>query len=85
MPCDTEQPIRVIDAMGQPCPMPLLMLKRALKQSDSARFLLKSSDPHSQQDVARYCQLHQYSCEASQISATEFHYVIDVAKPKASQ
>ena len=85
MLCDAEQPIIVIDAMGQPCPMPLLMLKRALKHSDSARFLLKSSDPHSQQDVARYCQLHQYSSEASQISATEFHYVIDVAKPKSSQ
>ena len=74
----------VIDAMGKPCPMPLLMLKRAIKTQLHTVFLLKSSDPHSQQDVARNCQLHQYGCEASQISATEFHYVIDVAKPKAS-
>ena len=77
MLCDAEQPIIVIDAMGQPCPMPLLMLKRALKQSDSARFLLKSSDPHSQTDVSRYCQLHQLKLESKKISDTEFHYLIE--------
>ena len=77
MLCDAEQPIIVIDAMGQPCPMPLLMLKRALKQSDSARFLLKSSDPHSQQDVTRYCQMHQLSCHLSKISHNEYHYLIE--------
>ncbi|MBF4521264.1 MAG: sulfurtransferase TusA family protein [Gammaproteobacteria bacterium] len=84
MLCDSVPPTTVIDAMGQPCPMPLLMLKRALKNSDAVLFLLKSSDPHSQQDVTRYCQLHQYQCTASQISANEFHYVIHVAKPDAS-
>ncbi len=33
----------IIDAMGQPCPMPLLMLKRALKKANAPRqYLLKS-------------------------------------------
>jgi len=41
----------VVDAMGKPCPMPLLMLKKALKQHAGQSFLLKSSDPHSQQDT----------------------------------
>ncbi|OZI92488.1 oxidoreductase, partial [Acinetobacter baumannii] len=37
-----------INALGQPCPMPLLMLKRELKKlSGKQLFLLKSSDPHS--------------------------------------
>ena len=68
----------IIDAMGQPCPMPLLMLKRALKKTSAGHFLLKSSDPHSQQDVSRYCQIHQYGCELTQISANEFHYFIEI-------
>lgn len=70
--------IIIIDAMGQPCPMPLLMLKRALKKTGAGHFLLKSSDPHSQQDVIRYCQIHQYGYELTQISAIEFHYLIEV-------
>ena len=67
----------IIDAMGKPCPMPLLMLKRALKVDQGKTFLLKSSDPHSQTDVTRYCQMHQLKYESQQISATEYHYLIE--------
>jgi tRNA 2-thiouridine synthesizing protein A len=56
---DLANTAMIIDAMGKPCPMPLLMLKRALKNKSDHLFLLKSSDPHSQQDVMRYCQMHQ--------------------------
>lgn len=67
----------IIDAMGKPCPMPLLMLKRALKNPSEHGFLLKSSDPHSALDVTRYCQIHQLKCQSTQISAQEFHYLIE--------
>ncbi|MDN5511805.1 sulfurtransferase TusA family protein [Acinetobacter sp.] len=67
----------IIDAMGKPCPMPLLMLKRAIKNKSGGIFLLKSSDPHSQQDVSRYCQMHQMSCQMSKISDSEYHYLIE--------
>jgi tRNA 2-thiouridine synthesizing protein A len=67
----------LIDAMGKPCPMPLLMLKRALKAGNQKTFLLKSSDPHSQTDVSRYCHLHQLKLEFKKISDTEFHYLIE--------
>ena len=73
---DVNQTLDIIDAMGKPCPMPLLMLKKALKKSSNQQFLLKSSDPHSQQDVLRYCQLHQLKCEVKCISNHEFHYII---------
>ncbi|MBJ9984543.1 sulfurtransferase TusA family protein [Acinetobacter sp. S40] len=66
-----------INAIGQPCPMPLLMLKRGLKKADQHQvFLLKSSDPHSEIDVIRYCQLHQLKCQLTRISDHEFHYLI---------
>ncbi|CAM4256147.1 sulfurtransferase TusA family protein [Acinetobacter pragensis] len=67
----------IIDAMGKPCPMPLLMLKKALKNNSGKIFLLKSSDPHSQQDVSRYCQLHALDCQQSKVSDYEYHYLIE--------
>lgn len=67
----------IIDAMGKPCPIPLLMLKRTLKNKSQCLFLLKSSDPHSQQDVMRYCQMHQLQCEMTKISDFEYHYLIE--------
>lgn len=67
-----------IDAMHKPCPMPLLMLKRELKKSqDHQVFLLKASDPHSELDILRYCQLHQISCQLTKVSNHEFHYLIE--------
>ncbi|WP_213064227.1 sulfurtransferase TusA family protein [Acinetobacter sp. LoGeW2-3] len=74
---DHADQIRTIDAMGKLCPMPLLMLKRALKSHPGETFLLKSSDPHSQIDVSRYCELNQLKYDMKQISDVEFHYVIE--------
>ncbi|QER39480.1 sulfurtransferase TusA family protein [Acinetobacter suaedae] len=68
----------IIDALGQPCPMPLLMLKRALKKSNGKKlYLLKSSDPHSEIDVTRYCQIKNLQCQTTKISENEFHYLIE--------
>ena len=67
----------IIDAMGKPCPMPLLMLKRAFKNNLERLFLLKSSDPHSQQDVLRYCQIHELKCDMIKISDFEYDYLIE--------
>ncbi len=72
-----EKSVITVDAMGKPCPMPLLMLKKALKNSPEQILLLKSSDPHSQQDVSRYCQIHQLNCEMNKISDCEYHYLIE--------
>ncbi|EOQ73369.1 oxidoreductase [Acinetobacter lactucae] len=67
-----------INALGQPCPMPLLMLKRELKKaSGKQQFLLKSSDPHSEIDVTRYCSLHHFMCQTTHVSEREFHYLIE--------
>lgn len=67
-----------IDVMGKPCPMPLLMLKRELKKAAPHQvFLLKSSDPHSEIDLFRYCQIHEIKCQLTKISEFEFHYLIE--------
>ena len=67
-----------IDAMGKPCPLPLLLLKKQLKLNAVPQtYLLKSSDPNSQLDIRRYCEIHNYTCNFTQISEQEFHYVIE--------
>ena len=68
----------LIDAMGKPCPLPLLLLKKSMKQNSAPQqFLLKASDPNSQIDIQRYCQLHKLTCAFKQVSDSEFHYVIE--------
>ena len=67
-----------IDALGKPCPMPLLLLKKQLKKTpDLKQYLLKASDPNSQIDIARYCHIHSYHFQLEKISASEFHYLIE--------
>lgn len=67
-----------IDSMGKPCPMPLLMLKKQLKKSNGKQLLLlKSSDPHSEVDITRYCEIHHISCQLTKVSVQEFHYLIE--------
>ncbi|ALH96378.1 sulfurtransferase TusA family protein [Acinetobacter equi] len=75
---DIDSSMNVIDAMGKPCPMPLLMLKRSLKNNQGKKILLKSSDPHSLQDISRYCEINHIKCESLKISEYEFHYIIEV-------
>lgn len=66
-----------IDAIGKPCPLPLLLLKKQLKKLQTQQnILLKASDPHSEIDILRYCELHQLTCQFTQISEHELHFLI---------
>jgi len=67
-----------INALNKPCPMPLLLLKKSMKQNSAPQqYLLMASDPNSQTDIQRYCTLHNFTCKLTQISASEFHYMIE--------
>lgn len=70
--------IVTIDAVGKPCPMPLLMLKRTLKSNSITESIIHliSSDQNSEIDIMRYCHLHQLNCILTSRSAKEFHYKI---------
>lgn len=67
-----------VNSLGQNCPMPLLLLKKAIKQhgTQNVQFIVKSSDVNSKVDLARYCQLHQLQCDLIFEQAQEFHYQI---------
>lgn len=65
----------VIDASGLPCPMPLLKLKQALHPLLAGQtVLLIASDPNSQTDILRFCQIagHQVQLLKQQQSHFEF-------------
>lgn len=67
-----------VNSIGQRCPMPLLLLKKAIKQHDlnQVQFLVKSSDNNSKVDLTRYCQMHQLQCNIIFDDGNEFHYQI---------
>ncbi|MCJ8146428.1 sulfurtransferase TusA family protein [Acinetobacter sp. A3.8] len=81
-------PDYTVDARNQPCPMPILMLKRLLKTIDKnlsssensnskIMILIKATDPNSQQDLAHFCQIQQLKIVQQMIVDDEFHYYIE--------
>ena len=76
--CHTHRDIFHINAMGKPCPTPLLMLKRVIKTHPQIQHIcLASSDPHSEIDIMRYCQIQQLKCTFNQHSDTHFEFTIE--------
>ena len=72
-------PDYVVDARNQPCPMPILMLKRSLKTIKEQKkiILVKSTDPNSQQDLVDFCKIHQLKIIKTNLENQEFHYYIE--------
>ncbi len=81
-------PDYTIDARNQPCPMPILMLKRLLKSIDKDHsenalmnvktlILIKATDPISQQDLAYFCQIQQLKIIHQTTLHKEYHYYIE--------
>lgn len=68
----------IVDARHQPCPMPILMLKRSLKKSPEKGhvFLVKSTDANSQQDLVDFCRIHSLKIHKTTLENQEFHYYI---------
>ncbi len=77
-----------VDACNQPCPMPILMLKRLLKTIEKNQLdrevlnskkliLIKATDPNSQQDLTHFCQIQQLKIVQQMIIDDEFHYFIE--------
>lgn len=67
----------IVDARQQPCPMPILMLKRSLKKIPAQQIILvKSTDPHSQHDLTHFCQIQGLKILDQMQIDDEFHYFI---------
>lgn len=67
----------LIDARQQACPMPLLMLKKSLKSNPYQQaFLLKSTDPHSVNDIQQFCQVQQINLVEYQQIDNEWYFFI---------
>lgn len=66
----------IVDATNKPCPIPLLMLKRALKNYPIQPLKLLTSDPNSKVDILRFCQLRQIKCTFNKMSEKKFEFTI---------
>jgi tRNA 2-thiouridine synthesizing protein A len=75
----TESIPVIIDTSGLHCPMPLLKLKMALRNhTDVTPIRLISTDPMSQQDIKRYCEIAGLQCVQldNRIEKNEFIFMI---------
>lgn len=71
MTTESIEPI-IIDTSGLHCPMPLLKLKMALRNhTEGTPIRLISTDPMSQQDIKRYCEIAGLHCVQQQPVNTE--------------
>ncbi len=71
MTTESFEPI-IIDTSGLHCPMPLLKLKVALRNNtNAAPMRLISTDPMSQHDIKRYCEIIGVVCEQEQINNSQ--------------
>lgn len=72
----------IIDTSGLHCPMPLLKLKMALRnQTDGKSIRLISTDPMSQQDIKRYCEIAGLKCALQSTDIEKARFVFDIIKP----
>ncbi|MDE2419964.1 MAG: sulfurtransferase TusA family protein [Gammaproteobacteria bacterium] len=69
----------VIDTSGLHCPMPLLKLKMALRNhTDGTPIRLISTDPMSQQDIKRYCEIAGLRCEQQDNNIEKHHFIFNI-------
>lgn len=58
-----ELPVRVVDCLGRPCPVPVIELARALLEVEPGAMVeVVSDDPAAAVDVPAFCRLrgHRY-------------------------
>ena len=66
-----------IDARGLPCPMPLLKLKQALNSLALGHCVkLIASDPNSQQDILKFCEVQGYEVELIQPVPERYEFLV---------
>ncbi len=75
-------PVTLVDTTGLQCPLPLLKLKIALRNhSDGTPIRLISTDPTSQNDIKRYCEIVGLICEQQIDNQSEPQFVFNIKKP----
>ncbi len=80
MTTESIQPV-IIDTSGLHCPMPLLKLKMALRNhSNGVPIRLISTDPMSQQDIKRYCEIAGLQCVQQFTEINETRFIFEIEK-----
>lgn len=79
MTTESIEPV-IIDTSGLHCPMPLLKLKMALRNHNRTPIRLISTDPMSQQDIKRYCEIAGLSCVQQPSNAEKASFMFNIEK-----
>lgn len=74
--------IKLIDTCGLACPLPLLKLKQTLHGMQAGEQVrLLASDPNSQRDIQRFCQIAGHSVTLTHSNNQYFEFVVTKLNP----
>lgn len=74
--------IKLIDASGLACPLPLLKLKQALHGMQAGeQVCLLATDANSQRDIQRFCQIAGHSVTLIHSENQHFEFLVTKLNP----
>jgi TusA-related sulfurtransferase len=73
---DENPGLQLIDARGLRCPLPVLRLGKAARETDAVAFLVLATDPAARQDIPAFCAEKNWECVAQDVVAPAIVYIV---------
>ena len=66
-----------IDATGLKCPEPIMLLHKAIRESDDGDFIeMNATDPSTERDVDKFCEFLGHKLLEKKITAENIYFVV---------
>ena len=68
----------IIDAKGLKCPEPIMMLHKAVRESEHGeRIEIFATDPSTERDIDKFCEFLGHKLIKKQIKKNNFYYLVE--------
>ena len=66
-----------IDATGLKCPEPIMLLQKAIRESDDGDFIeMNATDPSTERDVDKFCEFLGHKLLEKKITNENLYFVV---------
>lgn len=74
--------VRLVDALGRPCPIPVIEAARALREGGpGALVLVRADDPAAEADFAAFCRATGHLCRSVEREGRTIEVLLQAATP----
>ena len=68
----------IIDAKGLKCPEPIMMLHKAVRESEHGeRIEIFATDPSTERDIDKFCEFLGHKLIKKEIKKESFYYLVE--------